>query len=73
MDRRGGGSFGIGRRGVKRVHCPDCDRPEWRQADIEWTAPRRETPKDFALALAVWGLVVAAYVMGGFALWSLTQ
>ena len=58
---------------MKRVHCSDCNRMEYRQADAEWTAPRRETLKDFALALGTWGLVAVAYVMGGIALWSLTQ
>jgi hypothetical protein len=53
--------------------CGTCHRLHYFQATPEFSEPRRETLKDFALALGTWGLVVAAYVMGGIALWSLTQ
>jgi cytoskeletal protein RodZ len=55
------------------TECRDCGITHSRPEHPEFSEPRRETLKDFALALGTWGLVVAAYVMGGIALWSLTQ
>lgn len=51
--------------------CGICQRRHVLQATPEWSAPRRETPRDILLARATWGLVVAAYVMGGYAVWAM--
>jgi hypothetical protein len=49
---------------MKRVYCAPCGRMEYRQADHpEFTAPRRETAKDAAVAFIAWGVVLAAYFL----------
>ena len=49
--------------------CGLCNRRHYFQATPEVSAPRRESIKDFLLALLVWGLVIAAYVGMAVAAW----
>lgn len=65
-NQHGGWASAAKRRGESYVFCNECGKTEVRprfQATPEISAPRRESVKDFVLALAVWGLVLAA--LGG--------
>jgi hypothetical protein len=44
-------------------YCGLCQRRHYYQAHPEFTAPRRETAKDAAVALISWGVVLAAYFL----------
>jgi hypothetical protein len=43
--------------------CGLCQRRHYFQAEPEIAAPRRETPRDVAVGIIAWGVVLAAYFL----------
>ena len=47
--------------------CGICQRRHTYQA---YESPTRETPRDFWLAALTWTVILAAYIVGAYALWT---
>ena len=58
---------------MRETFCHSCRKVHALPAYDEFTAPERETARDFLLALATWGLVVVAYIAGFYAIWAMTR